>query len=630
MANELALNRINLSLKWFIIPSLILLGLAIGLGLLYSEKWTILIFAVVFVVVAIFAEPYLGAMFYLICLYARPMEIISAVKGMPIMKFLAIGTLGIWLLRMLIIRDRKFVKAPQNYLMIAFIIVMSASMRTYVTGIVNVLTGDFFKIIVIYFLLINLVNTERRLYATIWIIILSTLWLSIHSILLSRGIVIGDIRTLEGSRVAGSGIFSDPNDLAQAIVVAIPFVFNLFFHGRFVLNKIILAVIGAVMMFAFLLTGSRGGFIGLSVVMFLIIRRKTGIILGAVISIICLVGLLAFAPDYMIKRLETASPYEGTGAGRIEIWYEGWQMFLSNPILGIGMNNYAEYQSTHHVAHNSFVHVATELGLPGLVIWIGLLYFSFKALNETRKLYSSEVADNDMFLDKKRKESNICEDLNIPHLAKADNGRFLNLETKENNQSCGSTYFPSSKANKDRLLKAEIDENAHSCWSTDSPFGKGGKGDLKSPNPDSTIDLMKKPTPENFSKDGEDRLLDKKVRKSTASGGPHIPPLAKGGRGDLSELNTDFTNSEADISKAHVLSDSLIVSMIGFLSTAFFLSRQYEYLPYILIGLSVVVYQIANKDKGLWLKFPLRELRNILLATLAFLIVWVGILKVFL
>ncbi len=526
MANELAINRINLTLKWLIITLLIIIGLAIGIGLLYSEKWTLLIFATVFTVVAIFAEPYLGAMFYLLCLYARPMEIISATRGMPIMKFLAIGTLGIWLLRMLIIRDRKFVKAPQNYLMIAFILVMSASMRTYVTGIVNVLTGDFFKIIVIYFLLINLVNTERRLYATIWILILSTLWLSIHSILLSRGIAIGDVRTVEGGRVTSLGIFGDPNDLAQAIVVAIPFVFNLILYEKLMLKRIILMAIGALMLFAFLLTGSRGGFLGLAVVMFLLIRRKTGTIVGAVISVICLVGLLAFAPDYMIERLETASPYEGTGAGRIEIWYEGWQMFLSNPILGVGMNNYPEYVSTHHVAHNSFVHVAAELGLPGLIVWMGLLYFSFKALNETRKLYASEVADKDRFLDKKGVKPSNSEDLCAP------------------------------------------------------PLSKGGRWDFSSSNLDSTYDIPAK--------------------------------------------------SKSFISQAHVLSDSLIVSMIGFLSTAFFLSRQYEYLPYILIGLSVVVYQIANKEKGLRLSFSLPELRNVLLSTLAFLVVWIGTLKVFL
>jgi len=474
LTNSIA--RINFSSKWLLIPLIVLMALTLGIGLLYAEKWTILIFFVVFVVVSIFAEPFIGALFYLICLYARPMEIIPAVKGMPIMKYLAIGTLGIWLLRIIVSKKRDLVKAPQNYLMIAFILVMAISMRTYVTGIVDVLTGDFFKIIIIYFLLINLVNTEKRLYITIWIIILSTLWLSIHSILLSRGIVIGDIELSQGTRVTSSGIFGDPNDLAQAIVVAVPFVFNLLFHERFMLKKIALAVIGATMLFAFLLTGSRGGFIGLSVVVFLLIRKKAGIIVGAVLSVAALLGLLVFAPGYMVQRLETASPYDDTGAARIEIWYEGWQMFMSNPILGVGMHNFAENESTGHVAHNSFVHVAAELGLPGLFIWMGLLYFSFRSLNEARKQYSVEVI----------------------------------------------------------------------------------------------------------------------------------------------------------ASKAHVLSDSLIVSMVGFLTTSFFLSRQYEYLPYILIALSIVVYQVAGKDKGLKPALSMIELRNVLFITLAFFVVWFGILKVFL
>ena len=94
------------------------------------------------------------------------------------------------------------------------------------------------------------------------------------------------------------------------------------------------------MLYSFLLTGSRGGFIGFAVVMFLLARRKVGTIIGTVVLVVALVGLLNFAPDYTVERMKTASPYEGTGADRIWIWYQGWQMFLSNPIVGVGMNNF--------------------------------------------------------------------------------------------------------------------------------------------------------------------------------------------------------------------------------------------------------------------------------------------------
>jgi len=485
-------GKIHIPLKWLRIPLVALITLAIAIGLLYSADRTFLVFAIILGFIAILVEPFIGALLYVVLLYTRPMEIISATRGMPLMRYLALGTLGIWLIHVVIHRKRDFVKAPQNYLMLAFLVILVVSQRTYVHGIIDILIGDFAKIVIIYFLLVNLVNTEKRLQVTIWILMLSTLWVSIHSILLSRGIVIGDIELSQGTRVTSSGIFGDPNDLAQAIVVAIPFVFNLFFHERSALKKLILGVTGVIMLYAFLLTGSRGGFIGLAVVMFFLLRKKAGIFLGSAFALIALVGLLFVAPSSTVDRVRTISPYDDTGGARIQLWYEGWQMFLSNPIMGVGKDNFVEHEPTRHVAHNSFVHVAAELGFIGLFIWIGLLYFSFKALNNTRKLY-----------------------VNVNNVLFSDPGH--------------------------RTSDSELPE----------------------------------------------------------------------------------------LSRAHVLSDSLMVSMIGFASTAFFLSRQYEYLPYILIALSVALYQLANKDKGLKLAFSIEELRNVLLVTFMFLVVWSGILKAF-
>jgi O-antigen ligase len=84
-----------------------------------------------------------------------------------------------------------------------------------------------------------------------------------------------------------------------------------------------------------------------------------------------------------VDRLRESSVSEGTGAHRLELWYYGWQMLLSNPLLGVGMHNYPEYAGGF-VAHNSLVHVMAETGLTGLFIWIGLFYFSFKSLINTR------------------------------------------------------------------------------------------------------------------------------------------------------------------------------------------------------------------------------------------------------
>lgn len=475
LARSIKYNHIiNTFLRLFGMPLLVIMSMALAFSLLISDNLTFIIFITVFSLIAILIEPLIGVLVYIAFLYIRPMDLMDI--PIPLMKILAITTLVSWIIHVIIRRQRNFVRAPQNFLIVAFLALIIISQRTYVGGMIDELTGDFARIVVIYFLIINLINTEKRLIMAIWVLMLSTLWISLHGILLSKGVIIGQAGLSQGTRVTSTGIFADPNDLAQAIVVVVPYVFGLFFYEKRILTKLILVIMGAIMLYAFLLTGSRGGFIGFAVVMFLLLKSKVGMVMGSAMGIIALMGLLVVAPSHTVERMKTASPYEDTGAARIELWYEGWQMFLSNPIMGVGKDMYYELTETHLVAHNSFIHVAAELGLPGLFLWIGLFYFSFKALYRSLKLHKVE---------------------NI-------------------------------------------------------------------------------------------------------------------------------------ISRESALSNSLMISMIGFVATALFLSRQYGYLPYILLGLSMGVYQIASKERGARLSFSFKEICNIFLLTIIFIMGWVGILKVFL
>ena len=60
----------------------------------------------------------------------------------------------------------------------------------------------------------------------------------------------------------------------------------------------------------------------------------------------------------------------GTGASRAELWSEGLQLLKTSPIFGIGHKMYSE--EAGQVAHNSFLHAYTELGLVGGVPFLGL------------------------------------------------------------------------------------------------------------------------------------------------------------------------------------------------------------------------------------------------------------------
>jgi len=78
-------------------------------------------------------------------------------------------------------------------------------------------------------------------------------------------------------------------------------------------------------------------------------------------------------------RQTSISASEGTGQQRIQLWEEGFALFMRNPIFGIGMDNYVEEVGL--AAHNSFIHCYTELGFIGGTLFLGAFYLPLRALH---------------------------------------------------------------------------------------------------------------------------------------------------------------------------------------------------------------------------------------------------------
>jgi O-antigen ligase len=85
---------------------------------------------------------------------------------------------------------------------------------------------------------------------------------------------------------------------------------------------------------------------------------------------------------------------EQTWNGRWSLWQGGLDVFASNPILGVGQGNFSEAAMEHSetvqahsakkeqvagIAHNMLLSVASQLGLVGLILFLGALFFAFTA-----------------------------------------------------------------------------------------------------------------------------------------------------------------------------------------------------------------------------------------------------------
>jgi hypothetical protein len=175
---------------------------------------------------------------------------------------------------------------------------------------------------------------------------------------------------------------SDPNDLAQILLIALPLAFIAWRRGRMVANFFLVLVPAALLLWTTYLTHSRGGLLALAAVALMAARKKLGTTASTGLAAVFILGMLAL--DFTGGRGISAAD----GADRLEAWANGLEMFKSAPIFGIGFNSFTDlYEIT---AHNSFVLCLAELGLLGSTLWMALLVTTTMGLNRSLGVQKSQ------------------------------------------------------------------------------------------------------------------------------------------------------------------------------------------------------------------------------------------------
>lgn len=190
-----------------------------------------------------------------------------------------------------------------------------------------------------------------------------------------------------------TGTLGDPNQLASAMAVGVALVSGLIATSRSGIAKGIGVGVAAMCLFALFLTASRGGLIALGVMMIATVllargRRLSLVLVAVVLSLLAIGYVTAVAPPDARERI--LNP--GSGSGRTDIWTVGARMVEANPIKGVGAGNFP-ISSIHYllepgslpddqfivdtpqVAHNMYLETLTEIGIPGLVMFLTIIVF---------------------------------------------------------------------------------------------------------------------------------------------------------------------------------------------------------------------------------------------------------------
>jgi putative inorganic carbon (HCO3(-)) transporter len=201
----------------------------------------------------------------------------------------------------------------------------------------------------------------------------------------------GGLLSLVGGELRATGPLEDPNDLAFFLVGALPLLVALPAGAR---SRIGLSLLGAVLVAGTAATFSRGGGIALACALtWLIARRALPIRAVVVTAAVAGVAALVFAgvaQAELSRAFQEKSHIAGTNADtRMLRWQAAARMLADSPVTGVGPGGFRqEYAAASHnaeldeqtpVAHNLFLEVAAELGLPGFAVLIGLIAIGFVA-----------------------------------------------------------------------------------------------------------------------------------------------------------------------------------------------------------------------------------------------------------
>jgi putative inorganic carbon (HCO3(-)) transporter len=233
------------------------------------------------------------------------------------------------------------------------------------------------KVLLVIFLTILLVTSRDRLRNLFLVLALSI------GVLAIKGAVFG-ARTGGEHRVWGppESFLADNNDLALATNMALPILFFLAAEEQRRWLKILLRVAFVCGIFSVLLSYSRGGLLGLVIVLSAVAAMSRHKVLMAAFVVICALLVFSYAPGQWMDRM--TGFYHGdidrSAEGRLNAWQFAIVLTSHYPLTGGGFETFTpdlfqRYTPDLFFAgpHSIYFQTLGEQGYVGLALFLGLL-----------------------------------------------------------------------------------------------------------------------------------------------------------------------------------------------------------------------------------------------------------------
>ncbi len=388
----------------------LLLAVVVGAVLAYSERFfggdnaPYILFGALLAIVAAMAILLQWRLGALLLAAALPFQTVINVgpvaSGMKVLSLLTFVSFALALLidQKLFERFARLWQQPLTLTVLAFVLWVSVSILWAIDE------GEALRATITFLGLLGLVIVfgalERRYLVLAWAALAFSAALSVPA-----GYI---LPVPEGSDMAVSGRFgpggAGPNTYSLIVAIA----FFVAYFGLLSRHRIIAYLVTPIFLYGIFATGSRTGLIALIATPLLALfvprlaaRLNRDILPTYVVGAATIVVIALATPsvaEIALERYSTLSQIqsEETWNGRWANWQGALDVIASHQVLGVGAGNYAEAALDYsesvqaHSArkaekgelsgatHNIVLSVASELGLVGLTLFLGILFFAFK------------------------------------------------------------------------------------------------------------------------------------------------------------------------------------------------------------------------------------------------------------
>jgi O-antigen ligase len=329
---------------------------------------------------------------YYVLIFILPLEnhplLSQKVAGMTFFKYVGLACFFYAVFHL--IERRTFPAFLRTWNARLFLILAAVAIMSYFTKSLTALGFDpllsYISFLLLFFITLTVVDSLDRLH---WV-----LMAYVGSVALASLYVIREWQQ-DGFRNSRPGwIVGDPNGFGVVASLCLPLAFCLMLERRPIWERLFYAGSLFVTVLAVIAGASRGGFLGLLAGFLCVVLKSGRSVRNLLLACIIIVPISLLLPSSPVQRFLHPSWTDTLAVeSRTAAWKGGMAMVVSHPLFGLGLGNFKllvlQYEEgeflVQSLAHNTYLEIAAELGIPALALFLALFLSSYLCLEKVRR-----------------------------------------------------------------------------------------------------------------------------------------------------------------------------------------------------------------------------------------------------